>query len=100
MGFGKLVLINQPFQFYFWFKFRKRIYYKNSVTLFPNPVCDLLTVESASEIKSVEIYNLQGQKITSANQKQINVSDLSNRIYLVKIQDNENSISIKKIIKN
>jgi hypothetical protein len=42
---------------------------------------------------------MQGRKIQVSNQKQINVSDLASGIYMVRIQDKENGIVTKKIIK-
>jgi hypothetical protein len=50
------------------------------------------------KIKSVEIYNLQGQKLITATQKQINISSLSSGIYIVHIEDIENNTITKKII--
>lgn len=69
------------------------------VGLYPNPVDDVLNIESDTELKSVEIYNMQGREIQVSNQKQINVSDLASGIYMVRIQDKENGIVTKKIIK-
>ena len=68
------------------------------VSLYPNPVRDILNIETALEIESVEIYNIQGQKVLTSNQKQINVSDLATGMYMVRIQDAENNISTKKIV--
>jgi hypothetical protein len=68
------------------------------VKLYPNPVNDILNIETALELQSVEIYNLQGQKVLSSNQKQINVSDLAAGMYMVRIQDAENNIATKKIV--
>lgn len=77
-------------------------FHQNSlkVSLYPNPVLDILNIETEKEIKSLEIYNIQGQKVKISNQKQINVSDLVTGMYLVKIKNVENSISTKKFIKN
>lgn len=69
------------------------------VELYPNPVKNILNVTAATEIKSVEIYNLQGQKVKTSNQKQVSVFDLAKGIYLVKIQDISNAISTQKIVK-
>lgn len=69
------------------------------VSLYPNPVNDILNIESDTEIKSVEIYNLQGQKIKTALSKQVNVSDLSSGIYMVRIEDENNAVETKKIVK-
>jgi hypothetical protein len=68
------------------------------VALYPNPVRDILNIETETEIKSVEIYNLQGQKIKTALSKQVNVADLASGMYMVRIQDIDNNIATKKIV--
>jgi sugar lactone lactonase YvrE len=68
------------------------------VALYPNPVRDILNIEIENDIQLVEIYNLQGQKVLSSNQKQINVSDLAAGMYMVRIQDTDNNIATKKIV--
>ena len=68
------------------------------VALYPNPVRDVLNIETALEVQSVEIYNIQGQKVLSSNQKQINISDLATGMYMVRIQDDENNIATEKIV--
>ncbi|MQP23993.1 T9SS type A sorting domain-containing protein, partial [Flavobacterium sp. LMO8] len=68
------------------------------VALYPNPVNDILNIETALDIQTVEIYNIQGQKVLSSNQKQINVSDLAAGMYMVRIQDADNNIATKKIV--
>ena len=68
------------------------------VVLYPNPVNDLLNIETPLELQSVEIYNIQCQKVLSSNQKQINVSDLAAGMYMVRIQDTDNNIATKKIV--
>jgi Concanavalin A-like lectin/glucanases superfamily/Secretion system C-terminal sorting domain/Purple acid Phosphatase, N-terminal domain len=69
------------------------------VIFYPNPVKDVLNIKSNSELKSVEIYNLQGQKVKSSNQKQTNVSDLASGIYMVRIQDENDGVATEKIVK-
>ncbi len=68
------------------------------VALYPNPVRDILNIEIENDIQSIEIYNIQGQKVLSSNQKQINVSDLATGMYMVRIQDIDNNIATKKIV--
>jgi hypothetical protein len=68
------------------------------VKLYPSPVRDILNIETELDIQSIEIYNIQGQKVLVSNQKQINVSDLASGIYMVRIQDVDNNIATKKII--
>ena len=68
------------------------------VSLYPNPANDILNIETALDIKSVEVYNIQGQKVMSSNQKQINVADLAAGMYMVRIEDAENNVATKKIV--
>lgn len=69
------------------------------VSLYPNPANDVLNIEITNEVKAIEIYNIQGQKVKSTNQKQINVSDLANGMYMIKVQDMEDAVSTKKFMK-
>ena len=69
------------------------------VVLYPNPVNDVLNIDIANTIKSVEVYNLQGQKVLVSNQSQINMSNLSAGIYMLRIEDENNAVNTKRIIK-
>lgn len=71
----------------------------NTISLFPNPSNDVLTIEMDSKLKSVEIFNLQGKKIRIYNTKQITVSDLSSGIYMVRVEDENGSASTQKLVK-
>lgn len=66
--------------------------------MYPNPVSDILNIETETAIKTIEIYNIQGQRVKTSNQKQLNVSDLAAGLYLVKIQNIENNTAINKIV--
>ena len=67
-------------------------------TLYPNPASDNFTIQIENEIKSVEIYSLQGQKVLTSNTKNINVSGLSKGIYLVRIEDENNAVATQKLV--
>lgn len=69
------------------------------VSLYPNPTKEVLNIQMTNEVKTVEIFNLQGQKVLSSNQKQINTQNISAGIYLVNITDTNNNKISKKIIK-
>lgn len=69
------------------------------VVIYPNPTNDILNIETTLELKSIEIYSIQGQKVLKSNQKQISVANLSSGMYMVKIQDSENNVATRKIIK-
>lgn len=68
-------------------------------SVYPNPVNDILYLKLESEIKSVEIYSLQGQKILSSTSNQIIVSNLAKGIYLVKVEDVNGETGTQKLIK-
>ena len=67
-------------------------------TIYPNPTSDNFTIEMENEVKSVEIYSIQGQKMLTSNSKDINVSNLSKGMYLVRIEDSNNAVSTQKLI--
>ena len=53
-----------------------------------------------NEVKSIEIYSLLGQKVLTSNSKNINVSNLSKGIYMVRIEDENNAVATQKLIIN
>ena len=77
----------------------------NSFTMYPNPVLDILNVNSnLLEIKSITIADINGRivkQILELNKQtsQINVSNLNAGIYIVTI-DSEEGSTVKKFIKN
>lgn len=75
---------------------------KPSVNMYPNPVSNVLTIESLDTIDSIEIYNLLGQAVMNEKvfqiRKEIDMSQLNNGMYLVKVISNGNSTT-SKIIK-
>lgn len=67
-------------------------------SIFPNPTSTNFTIEMETEVKSVAIYSLQGQKVLTATSKEINVSNLSKGMYLVRIEDSNNAVATQKLI--
>ena len=68
------------------------------VSMYPNPATDNFSIEMENELKSVEIYSLQGQKVMSATSKNVNVSNLSKGMYLVRIEDENNAVATQKVV--
>ncbi|MGY5354930.1 T9SS type A sorting domain-containing protein [Wenyingzhuangia sp. IMCC45467] len=69
-------------------------------SLYPNPVSDVLNITGNSTITAIEVYNITGQKVlTSASKNQINVSQLSLGVYVLKLQNENNQVLSKKFIK-
>ncbi len=70
-----------------------------AVSIFPNPTTDQLNIIGISSIEKVEIYNLSGMfQAAYLNKSTIDISNLSEGIYFVKIYA-ENGISTQKFIK-
>lgn len=73
-----------------------------SITIYPNPTNGIITIQiEDSNNFEVELYDLYGKKIAHfSNQKKIDISNLTNGMYVLKIVDSENNfISNNKIIK-
>jgi hypothetical protein len=67
---------------------------KSLVTVYPNPVVDVLNIESPSKVQSVSVYDLSGKavsnQILNATKSQVNLSKLAPGVYIVNIViDNE-----------
>lgn len=74
---------------------------ENSLKLYPNPVMNILTIESNSvAISKVEIYSILGKKIKEINSNFsfITTDNLSSGIYFIRIYS-ENGFTIRKILK-
>lgn len=55
--------------------------------IYPNPVTNLLTMHLDKEISSVVLMDLHGKKVASfENKKKLDVSDLADGIYFVKVE--------------
>ncbi len=69
--------------------------------IYPNPVSDKLYIETEEEIEEVVVYDVYGrrQQTTDNGQKSIDVSELNNGVYFVKVVT-ENGEVVKRIIKN
>ena len=69
-------------------------------SMYPNPANNLLNIDIQSDIQSVEVYSLQGQKVLSSFDKQIDISGLSSGMYMVRVQDVNGGVGTQKLIKN
>ncbi|GHU69553.1 hypothetical protein FACS189413_08660 [Bacteroidia bacterium] len=70
----------------------------NDISIYPNPVCDKLEIQTETQIKNIDILDLAGRNVITSSSVQINVSALLQGAYLLKIQTG-NGIVIKKFIK-
>ncbi|PCI07919.1 MAG: hypothetical protein COB73_07560 [Flavobacteriaceae bacterium] len=70
-----------------------------SLTLYPNPVNDVLNINSPLAIEKVEVFNLLGQRAMIATTSRINTSNLAKGMYLVKVTQEGDVVSTKRFIK-
>lgn len=70
---------------------------KSGIRVYPNPVSQSLSFESPSELKSVEIYNLQGQLLAThiGHPESVDVSSLATGTYLLKVTTARGSETLK-----
>ncbi len=71
----------------------------SSFSLYPNPTTTEINIKSSSSFNKVTIYNFLGKKIIESSQSNINVENLSNGMYFLKIEDSKNDSVIKQFIK-
>lgn len=61
-----------------------------NISIFPNPAKELVTIEAKNIIKSIEIYDVHGRKVSSklndSKVISIDVAELTNGIYFLKIK--------------
>ena len=75
---------------------------ENNVNLYPNPVKNNLTIELKSNVDTnIEIYNILGKRVLKNlinKTSNLNLQDLKTGIYIVKITQNNSTIT-KKLVK-
>jgi Leucine-rich repeat (LRR) protein len=70
------------------------------VTIYPNPTDNYLFIEGNKNPISISIYNLLGvEVIAKSNTDKINISELSNGVYIIRISDGMGQTD-RKFIKN
>ena len=71
-----------------------------TVKLFPNPVKDILRINSNKSIESIKLFNNLGQLLyLSTNTDSINLSSFKSGIYIIELKFSNQSFERKKIIK-
>uniref|UniRef100_UPI00262BE637 InlB B-repeat-containing protein n=1 Tax=uncultured Tenacibaculum sp. TaxID=174713 RepID=UPI00262BE637 len=76
--------------------------FNSKLKLYPNPANDVINIinSDSSIIKQITLVDVLGKEILKTTSTRIDISDLPNAVYLVKIKGDNNKIAIKKIIKN
>jgi len=80
--------------------------FNNRIKLFPNPVIDILTIETDGiDLLDIVIINSLAQELLTLNMEdkknvtKIDLSTLSNGMYLVKMRSKNGNILIKQVVK-
>ncbi|MGS2725367.1 DUF7619 domain-containing protein [Psychroserpens sp. BH13MA-6] len=76
--------------------------FSDSVSIYPNPVEDILTYHSASKMENIQICNSLGKLVKNIKPNQsansLNISQLSSGVYVIHFQSEHNKVT-KKFIK-
>ncbi|MGJ8682980.1 MAG: LamG-like jellyroll fold domain-containing protein [Nonlabens sp.] len=68
-------------------------------SIYPNPTSSILNIKMDEEIKSVTVFNMQGQQVLTSTAQKLDVSNLNSGIYIITIENNLGSIAAKRFIK-
>ena len=75
---------------------------ENVYNIYPNPTNGNITI-CGEEIDMVEVYNICGQKVMSvkanSNNVNVNMSELTTGVYMVKITDKNGNETVNKVVK-
>lgn len=77
---------------------------ENAIMLYPNPASSFFNIKAVSMIKSIEVYNILGQKVFSndaVDSLELNIptQNWSRGLYTINIETTDNKTSSKKLIK-
>ena len=74
---------------------------EHSVAMYPNPVTDILTIDSNATLQHIGVYSINGAKVFTTEKvinNTIDLSTLTSGMYILKIETNKGSV-FKKLIK-
>src|SRR5690606_30541430 len=54
----------------------------NKVTVYPNPGTGVFYLDTEIDVKSIEVYNTLGQRVLTTSQKQINLENAADGMYI------------------
>lgn len=71
-----------------------------NILLFPNPTNGVVQIKTKNELRQIVVFNLNGElvKLSIGNQRTIDLSNLVNGIYFLKIYSRD-GVTVKKIVK-
>jgi hypothetical protein len=76
---------------------------QNSLSVFPVPSSGDLTIEADGQMRLIEVYDMKGARVmsmpTRQNRVQLSLSEYRNGFYLIRVQLQDDTWMMKKIIK-
>ncbi|MBA3985780.1 MAG: T9SS type A sorting domain-containing protein [Flavobacteriales bacterium] len=76
---------------------------ENFYKIYPNPAKEVLNIEGLTPLKSVIIYDILGNMLSStffnSSNLRINLNNLKPGLYLIKMEDNNGNQAIERIVK-
>lgn len=94
----------------YWIGFMNEMVFDNikenaqrTVSLYPNPVREMLTVETLQLVSKIQVFNLNGklirQIVPTSTVTNISVNNIDNGMYVVKIVNRDNTFTTQKFVK-
>lgn len=73
----------------------------NAIGIYPNPATDVVKVfaDNGTAIQSISVFSLTGQKVMENQSTSLDISDLSNGIYLIKVSTTSGKSYTQKLVK-
>jgi hypothetical protein len=71
----------------------------DDITLYPNPAQDIVSIASPIKVKTLDIFNMVGQKVLTSNSKTFNVIELPQGMYFIHISLENGQTVVKSMIK-
>jgi len=80
----------------------KEKFWNPSVNIYPNPASDIINIQVENgDATNIEIYDMQGkivlQDLLNGNNTSLNVSSLTNGLYILSLKNEQNQTVQKKI---
>lgn len=70
---------------------------KPSVTLFPNPASQFVTIVSTSQVTNVSIKDVNGRDLLKTTERKLNISNLQTGLYVITVTDSMGNQSSHKL---
>lgn len=71
----------------------------NKVKIYPNPTSGIFYIDTEIEVQTIEVYNISGQRIALTPQKEINLQNAANGVYIVNVIATDGTHATYKVIK-